>query len=154
MVDQIFLEFPGAASLSFDDFSHYNRVFSSEMFFSLMALLHEKLPCAPNIFRLKRVFRKQSGDFFTVSSNGSKSPSSVRSIASPKMMKGLSLFKCHNFDVAPYVSKHISSSTNDEIEEEDGEELIDSFEPIAPTRAIQVIDYRRHSIRKNSTNDS
>jgi len=27
---------------------------SSEMFYSLMAILHEKLPCATNYFRLKK----------------------------------------------------------------------------------------------------
>jgi hypothetical protein len=51
------------------------------MFYSLMAVLHEKLPCAMNYFRMRRKYKAQKEN------EGCYSP--VRAIASPKMMKGL-----------------------------------------------------------------
>lgn len=146
-MELIFREFPGAQSLSFDDFTHYNRVFSSETFFSLMALLHERLPCAPNIFRMKRVFRKQNalGETISVSC---KSQSPVREIASPRMMKGISLFKCGNPDTqTPIVTKHVSSSTNDEEEEE---QQIESFQPLSALQMTMQGPIRPQHSRKNS----
>ncbi len=56
-VDRIFAEFPGLKHLNFENFSHIVSHVSSEMFLSMMALLHQKLPCAANCFRLKRLFR-------------------------------------------------------------------------------------------------
>ena len=54
------------------------------MFYSLMAILHEKLPCATNFFRLRKKFREKN-----LNENGSP----IRTIASPKMMRGLSIGK-------------------------------------------------------------
>jgi hypothetical protein len=56
-VDRIFAEFPGLNKINFENYSHIITNVSSEMFLSLMALLHQKLPCAANCFRLKRLFR-------------------------------------------------------------------------------------------------
>lgn len=30
------------------------------MFYSIMSVLHEKLPCAPNFFRLKKIYKAKS----------------------------------------------------------------------------------------------
>ena len=49
-----------------------------------MAILHEKLPIATTFFRLKKKYRDMRD-------GGSQSP--VRTIASPKMIRGLSITK-------------------------------------------------------------
>lgn len=43
--------------INFDDYMNINKTVSSEMFFSLMSILHEKLPCSQNVFRLKKMYR-------------------------------------------------------------------------------------------------
>jgi len=63
-----------------------NKNVSSEMFYSLMAVLHEGLPCATNYFRLKKKFREMR-------SMTHKASSPIRTIASPKMIRGLSITK-------------------------------------------------------------
>jgi hypothetical protein len=55
------------------------------MFYSLMAILHEKLPPATNFFRLKKRYREMRRD--------TSNHSPVRTIASPKMIRGLSISK-------------------------------------------------------------
>ena len=57
------------------------------MFYSLMAILHEKLPCAAGFFRGRRKFREDNGRLL----DGATSP--VAQIASPKMIRGLSIPK-------------------------------------------------------------
>ena len=57
------------------------------MFYSLMAILHMQLPCAGNFFRLKKEYRNQNPN----RNNESNSP--IRTIASPKMIRGLSITK-------------------------------------------------------------
>jgi hypothetical protein len=57
------------------------------MFYSLMAILHDKLPLASNFFRLKKKFRESK----QLSNPNNNSP--IRTIASPKMIRGLSLSK-------------------------------------------------------------
>lgn len=48
--------------ITFDDYLNFNKKVSSEMFYSIMSVLHERLPCAPNFFRLKKIYRtKVSG---------------------------------------------------------------------------------------------
>ena len=57
-VDRIFSEFPSEQKqMNFENYTHIINNVSSEMFLSLMALLHHKLPCAGNCFRLKRLYR-------------------------------------------------------------------------------------------------
>ena len=40
--------------MNFKQYEYVNSNISSEMFYSLMAILHERLPCAKGFFRLKR----------------------------------------------------------------------------------------------------
>ena len=81
----------GVAGISFNkmnykQFEYVNKTVSSEMFYSLMAILHMQLPCAGNFFRLKKQYRDLNRD-----NNASNSP--IRTIASPKMIRGLSITK-------------------------------------------------------------
>ena len=52
------------------------------MFYSIMSLLHDKLPCAAGYFKLRNDFKLKR--------RNCKSKSSVRIIAHPKMIPGLS----------------------------------------------------------------
>ena len=70
--------------MNFQQYDFINRNVSSEMFYSLMAILHEKLPCATNFFRLRKKFKEK---------NLNENSSPIRTIASPKMMRGLSIPK-------------------------------------------------------------
>lgn len=70
--------------MSYKQYEYVNKTLSSEMFYSLMAILHMQLPIATNYFRLKRNFRESRNR-----NTGSSSP--VRTIASPKMIRGLSI---------------------------------------------------------------
>jgi hypothetical protein len=51
------------------------------MFYNLMSLFHDKLPCSQNFFRLKKIFRTK----LRAAGDGSDSP--IRSIASPSLMQ-------------------------------------------------------------------
>lgn len=53
---------PGSANvhITFDDYLNFNKQVSSEMFYSIMSVLHERLPCAPNFFRLKKIYRTKN----------------------------------------------------------------------------------------------
>ena len=44
--------------MNYKQYEYINKTVSSEMFYSLMAILHEKLPIATTFFRLKAKFRK------------------------------------------------------------------------------------------------
>jgi hypothetical protein len=70
--------------MNFKQYDYFNRTVSSEMFYSLMAVLHERLPLSSNFFRLKKQFREQ---------RKAVGCSPVRTIASPKMIRGLSIGK-------------------------------------------------------------
>lgn len=74
-----------ATHMNYKQYEYINKTVSSEMFYSLMAILHEKLPIATTFFRLKNKFRKGKQQ------HASSSP--VRTIASPKMIRGLSITK-------------------------------------------------------------
>ena len=69
--------------MTFKQYEQINKNVSSEMFYSLMAILHEKLPCAKGFFRLKKEFRDQQEDI----------SSPIRTIASPNVIRGLSISK-------------------------------------------------------------
>lgn len=56
---------------------------TSEMFTSIMRVLHEMLPCSRNFFNMKRKFRAQQ--------NEDDEQRKIREIASPRMVRGLSL---------------------------------------------------------------
>ena len=89
------------------------------MFVSLMALLHERLPCAENCFRLKRVFRNEV-ESQPVKKGHKQQTSPLRLIASPRMLKGLTLVKCFEEIVLP---RKLT------IQEINVEEEIECFEP-------------------------
>lgn len=40
--------------LEFEDFVRITKKRSSDLFFMVMAILHERLPCGNNLFRLKK----------------------------------------------------------------------------------------------------
>ena len=72
--------------MNFKQYEYVNSNISSEMFYSLMAILHERLPNAKGFFRLKRQYRDKHDEDY-------RSASPVRKIASPKMIRGLSITK-------------------------------------------------------------
>jgi hypothetical protein len=72
-------------AMNYKQYEYINKTVSSEMFYSLMAILHEKLPMATTFFRLKQKFRNLR--------QGNNNSSPVRTIASPKMIRGLSITK-------------------------------------------------------------
>lgn len=44
-------------SLNYIDYQQINRNVSSEMFYSIMRVLYEKIPCTKNFFRLKTIYK-------------------------------------------------------------------------------------------------
>lgn len=56
-----FLEcaFADKQTMNFEEFAHFNSNISSEMFISVMAIFHEKLPCAQFYFRQRRKFKER-----------------------------------------------------------------------------------------------
>ena len=82
------INLPGCNSklMSYKHFEYVNTTISSEMFYSLMAILHERLPCAKGFYRLKRSYREKHHD-------DDRTNSPIRKIASPKMIRGLSITK-------------------------------------------------------------
>ena len=60
------------------------------MFTSLMRVLHEMLPCSKNFFNMKRKYRQSQAE----DDDGNRSDNrKVREIASPRIVRGLSLHK-------------------------------------------------------------
>ena len=76
-VDSLFEEVNGG-KMNFEDYVKLTTEKSSEMFYSLMATLHERLPCSKHYFRMRRKFKE--------SQKGAPSP--VRQIASPRRIRG------------------------------------------------------------------
>ena len=56
-IEKVFEGKPKYKLLNFEEYQAFNQSVSSEMFVSIMSLLHERLPCAPNCFRLKKLFK-------------------------------------------------------------------------------------------------
>jgi hypothetical protein len=50
----------GQEFLSFEKYKEINQQVSSEMFYALMAILHEQLPCARAFFKLKQSYREKN----------------------------------------------------------------------------------------------
>jgi len=67
--------------INLKEYKNINNNVSSEMFYNLMSLFHDKLPCSQNFFRLKKIFRTK----LRAAGDGSDSP--IRSIASPSLMQ-------------------------------------------------------------------
>lgn len=76
-VDSLFDGIEGK-KLNFEDYVKLTTEKSSEMFYSLMATLHERLPCSKHYFRMRRKFKENQ--------KGAGSP--VRQIASPRRIRG------------------------------------------------------------------
>ena len=53
------------------------------MFYSIMSVLHERLPCAPNFFRLKKIYRTKVSGISIKRNFGSH----LGQIASPSILK-------------------------------------------------------------------
>ena len=51
--------FEGRTSIGLKDFIEFNTSVTSEMFVSVMSILHEKLPCSDYIFRQRKTFKQQ-----------------------------------------------------------------------------------------------
>jgi hypothetical protein len=77
--------FGAKTSMNFEEYVTFNMKVSSELFVSLMAIFDERLPCANNFFRLKRLYRAK----ILTSGNRTGSMSPSRAIASPTMLKGI-----------------------------------------------------------------
>lgn len=45
--------------MSAEEYDKINKHTSSELFYSLMAILHEKLPCSQNYFRMRRKYKER-----------------------------------------------------------------------------------------------
>ncbi len=76
--------------MNYSQYENINKNVSSEMFYSLMAVLHEKLPCSKNYYRLRENFRNKDKKYQQTMKDNS---SPVRQIASPKLIPGLSITK-------------------------------------------------------------
>ena len=76
--------------MNYRQYEHVNKNISSEMFYSLMSILHEKLPCAKNFYRLRNNYRRKDPKYQQALQENS---SPIRTIASPKLIRGLSITK-------------------------------------------------------------
>lgn len=56
------------------------------MFYSLMSILHERIPLSKNFYKIRKKYRSNINNL-----TNSSETSPVRIIASPNMVKGLSL---------------------------------------------------------------
>lgn len=74
--DRVFKDLP-KQRMDYKQYEKLNKQQSSEMFYSIMAILHERLPCSLNYFRMRRKFKEAHDEC--------QSP--IRSIASPKIIK-------------------------------------------------------------------
>ncbi len=72
--------------MDYDYYNYVNTEISSEMFYSLMKILHEKLPLSKNYYVMRKNFRENYKSTFS-----SQESSPVRIIAQPKLIKGMSL---------------------------------------------------------------
>ena len=72
--------------MDFATYEYINREISSEMFYSLMSILHERIPLSKNFYKIRKKYRSSINNFIN-----SAESSPVRIIASPNMVKGLSL---------------------------------------------------------------
>jgi hypothetical protein len=81
--------------INYNEYDAINREVSSEMFYSIMFTLHEKLPFTQNFFKMKRDFRLKNNE-----PHSPISPMAIKTIASPKFVAEFSAsrqrsFTCH-----------------------------------------------------------
>jgi hypothetical protein len=51
--------FEGKTSIGLKDFIEFNTSVTSEMFISVMSILHERLPCSEYVFKQRKTFKQQ-----------------------------------------------------------------------------------------------
>ena len=90
--------------MNYKQYSFIVKNVSSEMFYSLMALLHDKLPCAQGYFKLRNEFKRKNRD-------GSKSP--IRTIAEPNMIKSLSPLRKFGLMKSEEISRHEANKSRE-----------------------------------------
>ncbi len=73
----------GNGQITFEEYLNFNKKVSSEMFYSIMSVLHERLPCAPNFFRLKKIYMTKNSGVAIKRNFGSH----AGQIASPSILK-------------------------------------------------------------------
>lgn len=72
--------------LKLEDYIQINKNVSSEMFYSLMRVLHEKLPCTKNFFNKRKHYRQKEEEVSPI-----RYQSTMKAIASPTMVRGLAI---------------------------------------------------------------
>lgn len=86
--------FGNKTAISYQEYADINSNVSSEMFTSLMRVLHDCLPCSKNFFHMKRQYRARNCDFDReMSPTAGASQMTIKAIASPRMVRGLSIGK-------------------------------------------------------------
>ena len=79
------------------------------MFTSIMRVLHEMLPCSRNFFSMKRKYRMAQRP----REDGTERRTKVKEIASPRMVRGLSLGKSPTARGTSRGDHSVGSGTND-----------------------------------------
>ena len=75
--------------INFHEYTDINSNISSEMFTSLMRVLHDSLPCSKNFFHMKRQWRQHASEYeYEVNP-----AATIKAIASPRLVRGLSIGK-------------------------------------------------------------
>ena len=87
--------FGNKTAITYAEYAEINSNVSSEMFTSMMRVLHACLPCSKNFFHMKRVYRARLGDFEreTSAATQASSAQAIKAIASPRLVRGLSIGK-------------------------------------------------------------
>jgi len=49
--------------MDFATYEHINKEISSEMFYSLMSILHEKIPLSKNFYKIRKKYRLNINNF-------------------------------------------------------------------------------------------
>jgi len=70
-------------NMNLEEYTQFNQSISSEMLISVMAIIHEKLPCAQFYFRQRRLFKERYMSELTVEET--KSNSKHNSVDLPQM---------------------------------------------------------------------
>lgn len=73
------------SNMNLNHYIHFNKTVSSEMFYSLMTIIHEGLPCSLKYYKMKQAFTTKLRRDSNVSIN-----SPLLKIASPNIINGLS----------------------------------------------------------------
>ena len=75
-------------SIDFKEYSDFNQHTSSEMFYSIMRVLHNQMPCTANFFRLRRKYRLKFKSSLEPEQEGTNA---FVKLASPRFVRGLNI---------------------------------------------------------------